>query len=277
LIPDGSASRLMGDSRFCREMQAHGTRKHSSVPQVRTGVDHHSRVVRLSVLQSGDRNIAGSGPCLACGECALSAGSDRCEKPEQRIYSLESLGINVVGLLKRYLDMELGWSTDGQHADFVCAVGAVFYRNESVGSCGTRLERARARRSLPEFGGNRASTFGPSTTAWPCKQSWVSTSHRSSRSCWGRSQAPFHGSFAYASPSPSCDRYSCDASRKRWLITEILGQEPPTYPEYRTVFMINLEFWNDDFSATYEPSNLTPLSPGRHWRQVPSLDMASWA
>ena len=69
--------------------------------------------------------IAGSGPCLACEECALAAGSDRCEKPEVRIYSLESLGVNVVGLVTRHFGIDLEWSVDERHADFVCAVGAI--------------------------------------------------------------------------------------------------------------------------------------------------------
>jgi predicted metal-binding protein len=76
--------------------------------------------------------IAGSGPCLACEECALLTGSIQCEKPEEKIYSLESLGINVIGLVKRHFDMDLEWSMDGRHADFVCAVGAAFYRDESA-------------------------------------------------------------------------------------------------------------------------------------------------
>jgi predicted metal-binding protein len=82
---------------------------------------------RLVKARVAGHRVAGSGPCLACEECALAAGSKQCEKPEKRIYSLESLGVNVVGLVKRCFQMDLDWSTDGQYADFVCAVGAVFY------------------------------------------------------------------------------------------------------------------------------------------------------
>lgn len=73
------------------------------------------------------RVVAGSGPCLACGQCAAEAGIGACSKPDERIYSLESLGVNVAGLCKKVFDLDLEWSSDGRPAEHVCAVGAAFY------------------------------------------------------------------------------------------------------------------------------------------------------
>lgn len=45
---------------------------------------------------------------------------------DERIYSLESLGVNVVALVNKSLDISLDWSSNEITASFVCAVGAVF-------------------------------------------------------------------------------------------------------------------------------------------------------
>jgi len=76
--------------------------------------------------------IAGSGPCLACERCAGDAGLEACSKPDKRIYSLESLGVNVADLCKKAFDLDLEWSSDGRTAGHVCAVGAVFFSGEPV-------------------------------------------------------------------------------------------------------------------------------------------------
>jgi predicted metal-binding protein len=70
--------------------------------------------------------IAGSGPCLACERCGAETGLEACPNPGKQIYSLESLGVNVAGLCKKALDLDLEWGTDGRPAGHVCAVGAVF-------------------------------------------------------------------------------------------------------------------------------------------------------
>lgn len=70
--------------------------------------------------------IAGSGPCLACKQCAAEAGLSTCSQPDKQIYSLESLGVNVAALCKKAFDLDLEWSSDGRPAGHVCAVGAVF-------------------------------------------------------------------------------------------------------------------------------------------------------
>lgn len=71
--------------------------------------------------------IAGSGPCLACEECSVEAGDQICRKPRERIFSLESLGVNLISLAKEHLHIDLEWSTGDHLANFVCAIGASFF------------------------------------------------------------------------------------------------------------------------------------------------------
>jgi predicted metal-binding protein len=71
--------------------------------------------------------VAGSGPCLACDPCAAERGLDKCPYEEKRMYSLESLGVNVAGLCKKAFDLDLEWSSEGRPAEHVCAVGAAFF------------------------------------------------------------------------------------------------------------------------------------------------------
>ena len=72
--------------------------------------------------------VAGSGTCLACEQCAIELGKNKCKHPAKRIYSLESLGVNVVSLTEKAFGFKLEWSGCNSAADFVSAVGAVFYK-----------------------------------------------------------------------------------------------------------------------------------------------------
>jgi predicted metal-binding protein len=71
--------------------------------------------------------VAGSGPCLACERCSLETGESACSQPEKKIYSLESLGVNVVGLLKKVFSIDLEWDSEEEKAPTACSVGAVFF------------------------------------------------------------------------------------------------------------------------------------------------------
>ena len=71
--------------------------------------------------------VAGSGPCLVCERCSLEMGESTCSRPEKRIYSLESLGVDVIGLLKKAFDIDLEWDSEEEKAPTVCSVGAVFF------------------------------------------------------------------------------------------------------------------------------------------------------
>ncbi len=72
--------------------------------------------------------VAGSGTCLACEQCAIESGDTKCKHPSKRLYSLESLGVNVVSLTKKAFNFSLEWSGKENAADFVSAIGAVFYK-----------------------------------------------------------------------------------------------------------------------------------------------------
>ena len=75
--------------------------------------------------------IAGSGSCLACDVCAVEEGSCDCKNPNKKIYSLESLGVNLITLTKMCFDFDLEWSANEHAADFICSIGAIFmYKNK---------------------------------------------------------------------------------------------------------------------------------------------------
>jgi len=71
--------------------------------------------------------VAGSGTCVACERCIVEDGDQKCKRPGERIYSLESLGINVISFVKKCFNIDLDWNSDVYTADFVSAVGAVFF------------------------------------------------------------------------------------------------------------------------------------------------------
>jgi predicted metal-binding protein len=70
--------------------------------------------------------VLGSGTCHACPECTAEKGGRKCLKLEKRIYSLESLGVNVVALVKSAMGFYLDWSGTEDASGYVSAVGAVF-------------------------------------------------------------------------------------------------------------------------------------------------------
>lgn len=76
--------------------------------------------------------IAGSGFCLACEVCAVEEGFDSCKKPNKKIYSLESLGVNLIALTKRCFEFDLEWSSNDYATDFVCSIGAIFLDENKI-------------------------------------------------------------------------------------------------------------------------------------------------
>jgi len=72
------------------------------------------------------RVVAGAGACLACKECAAVHGESECRNPAMMIYSLESMGVNIVALSEKALDLRLEWSGGSRTAEYVIAIGAVF-------------------------------------------------------------------------------------------------------------------------------------------------------
>ena len=71
--------------------------------------------------------VAGSGFCLACDVCAVEDSTDDCKKPNKKIYSLESLGVNLTALTEQCFGFDLEWSANDHTSDFVCSLGAVFF------------------------------------------------------------------------------------------------------------------------------------------------------
>ena len=67
---------------------------------------------------------------LRANDAPGHAGPEACSNPDKRIYSLESLGVNVADLCKKAFDLDLEWTSDGRTAGHVCAVGAVFFSDE---------------------------------------------------------------------------------------------------------------------------------------------------
>ncbi len=87
----------------------------------------------LAYCASGHR-IAGSGRCRVCEQCAGESGQDACRRTEDRIYSLESLGVNVVALTKRSCGIDLQWASGDRKTEFIAAVGAVFFEEGDLSS-----------------------------------------------------------------------------------------------------------------------------------------------
>ncbi len=88
-------------------------------------------VQELALARNAGQTIAGAGPCMACDPCVAEHGIFECIKPEEKIFSLESLGINLMELAKSCFDITLEWSTKNHTAQFVCAMGAIFSEEEA--------------------------------------------------------------------------------------------------------------------------------------------------
>jgi predicted metal-binding protein len=83
-------------------------------------------VGELLEYRSEGKTVAGCGPCKACRHCALENGNDACSHPSKRIYSLESLGVNLIALSEKVFNIKLEWSDGKSAAAYVSAIGAVF-------------------------------------------------------------------------------------------------------------------------------------------------------
>lgn len=83
-------------------------------------------VEELLARRAEGRRVLGSGACDACDPCAARVGESRCCKPEERIFSLESTGVDVADLVRACFGFELEWTRRESRPEFVCAVGAVF-------------------------------------------------------------------------------------------------------------------------------------------------------
>ena len=78
----------------------------------------------LLEYQKKGYKVAGAGPCRSCEICGAAQSEEECRAPVKRIYSLESMGVNVVELTKRAFDIDLDW--EGEEGAMIGAVGCVF-------------------------------------------------------------------------------------------------------------------------------------------------------
>ena len=82
----------------------------------------------LLALREAGHLIAGAGYCKACEKCVAADGVEKeCRYPDKKIYSLESLGVNLTGLMRTCFDIKLEWCADDQSIDFICSIGAAFF------------------------------------------------------------------------------------------------------------------------------------------------------
>lgn len=78
----------------------------------------------LLALHKTGLKVAGAGPCRACEVCAVERGDGECYTPGHRIFSLESMGVNVVDMVKKVFGFDLDW--EGETSSMAGAVGAIF-------------------------------------------------------------------------------------------------------------------------------------------------------
>lgn len=108
---------------------------HLAAPQTTTADEQRAEIRKAGqflaeelkpYLKQGHK-VAGAGFCRACPTCAAEVGSNACNKPAERIFSLEAMGIDVAALIKQSFGFGLEWNTGTQRASYLCAAGAVFY------------------------------------------------------------------------------------------------------------------------------------------------------
>lgn len=67
-----------------------------------------------------------SGPCVNCKECQRIAGND-CVMPDKRKYAMESLGADVIGIAKKYFDLDLKWIKGNKLPEYIIMMVSVLY------------------------------------------------------------------------------------------------------------------------------------------------------
>lgn len=76
-------------------------------------------------------SVVGSGSCRACKPCGAK-DNVKCKKPKKRIYSLESLGVDVGQLVQECFGFDLEWYKKGKAQQYTCVVGGVLQYNDST-------------------------------------------------------------------------------------------------------------------------------------------------
>ena len=81
----------------------------------------------LSQYLKQGHKVAGAGFCRSCPACAAESGEVVCRNPDERIFSLEAMGVNVDALLKKSFGFGLEWTRGDEKASYLCVPGAVLY------------------------------------------------------------------------------------------------------------------------------------------------------
>ena len=79
----------------------------------------------LAFKQSGF-SVVGSGSCRACKPCGAKENI-KCKKPDKKIFSLESLGVDVNQLVIDCFDIRLEWYKKGLSQNYTAVVGGVLH------------------------------------------------------------------------------------------------------------------------------------------------------
>ena len=81
---------------------------HKTIPEEKYRTSFHKARQLLvdELLRYRERGfqIAGSAACLSCEHCVIEEGDKNCRNTDKRIYSLKSLGVNVLALVQDNLD-----------------------------------------------------------------------------------------------------------------------------------------------------------------------------
>lgn len=102
--------------------------QHPAEMRSRVGFTEAGKILRRELLhfRGQGRLVAGSGECRVCDPCAAAQGGLHCHHPDEQMYSLESLGVDVADLVRHCFNLELEWDRQDRRAQFISAVGAVF-------------------------------------------------------------------------------------------------------------------------------------------------------
>jgi predicted metal-binding protein len=114
---------------ICYRMPLEQVSSEISTDRHRTAHKILRKLVSVELLgqRKKGHTVAGSGPCQMCEECSVESGKRECRKPDLLIYSLESMGVNLMSLSERAFSLPLEWSDGTSVSGNVSAIGAVFY------------------------------------------------------------------------------------------------------------------------------------------------------
>ena len=67
-----------------------------------------------------------SGPCVNCSHCQRLENKE-CIMPDKRKYAMESLGANIIGISKKYFNLDMQWIKNNKLPEFIIMMVCVLY------------------------------------------------------------------------------------------------------------------------------------------------------